>query len=48
MVEGIGTYDGVFGIEETVALTLCRRHADALRDELVILEPSADPAATVA
>ena len=34
--EAIGTYDGVFGIEETVPLALCRRHADALRDELVI------------
>jgi hypothetical protein len=37
-VEAIGTYDGVFGIEETVALALCRRHADALRDDVLLLE----------
>jgi len=37
-VEAIGTYDCVFGIEQTVALALCRRHADAVGDELVVLE----------
>jgi|SRR5215211_389385 len=36
-VEAIGTYDGVFDIE-TVALALCRRHADALGEELVVLD----------
>jgi hypothetical protein len=34
----IGTWDVVFGVERTVPLALCRRHADALGDELVILE----------
>jgi hypothetical protein len=28
-VEAIVTYDCVFGVEQTVALALCRRHADA-------------------
>jgi len=37
-VEAIGTYDRVFGIEQTVALARCRRHADALADELLLLE----------
>ena len=37
-VEAIATYDLVFGIEQTVALALCRLHADALRDELLLLE----------
>jgi hypothetical protein len=37
-VEAIGTYDGVFGVKETAALTLCRRHADALAEELVVVE----------
>jgi hypothetical protein len=37
-VEAIASYDRVFGIEQTMALALCRHHADALRDELVLLE----------
>jgi hypothetical protein len=36
-VEAIGRYDGAFDIE-TVALALCRRHADALGEELVVLD----------
>jgi hypothetical protein len=36
-VEAIGTYEGVFDIE-TEALALCRRHADALGEELVVLD----------
>ncbi len=37
IVEAIGTYDGVFGIVETVAFALCERHAEALRNEVVVL-----------
>jgi hypothetical protein len=37
-VEAVGTWDRVCGIEQTIALALCRRHADALRDELLLLE----------
>ena len=37
-VEGIGTWYRVFGVERTIVLTLCREHADALRDEIVLLE----------
>jgi hypothetical protein len=37
-VEAIVTYDCVFGVEQTVALALCRRHADALGEELVVLD----------
>jgi hypothetical protein len=37
-VEAIGTWDVVFGVERTVPLALCRRHADALRDELLLLD----------
>jgi hypothetical protein len=36
--EAIGTWDVVFGVERTVPLALCRSHADALRDEVVLLE----------
>jgi hypothetical protein len=37
-LDGLLVRDVVFGIEETVPLALCRRHAYALRDEVVILE----------
>ena len=30
--------DEVFGIERTIALELCERHAEALRDVVVVLE----------
>jgi hypothetical protein len=36
--EAIGTYDEASDLYETVVLVLCERHADAFRDELVILE----------
>ena len=36
-VEAIGTYDGVSGVMETVALCLCERHAAAMRDEELVL-----------
>jgi hypothetical protein len=36
--EAIGTYDEVFGLEETRVLELCERHAEALRDVVVVLE----------
>src|SRR5215212_2976872 len=37
-VEAIGTYDEVFGIQETVAMMLCERHAAALRDVVVVVD----------
>jgi hypothetical protein len=37
-LEAIGTYQGALGLDETVALVLCERHAHALQDGLVILE----------
>ena len=36
-VEAIGTYSGVFGVEETVALAACVRHISFLGDEVVML-----------
>jgi hypothetical protein len=38
--EAIGTYDNVFGIEETVAMAPCPWHAEKLKDDVVVLEPS--------
>jgi hypothetical protein len=37
IVEAIRSYDDVYGIEETVALELSERHAEALADELVVV-----------
>jgi hypothetical protein len=39
-VEAIGTYDGVFGLDETVPLVLCDRHASLLRDHVIVLSTS--------
>jgi hypothetical protein len=38
MVEASGTYDSAFGLQETVALAVCERHAEALGDEVVLLQ----------
>jgi hypothetical protein len=37
VVEAIGSYDFACGVEQTVALALCVRHAEALRDEVILL-----------
>jgi hypothetical protein len=37
VVEAVGRYDDVFGVESTVAMALCDRHASAARDDVVIL-----------
>jgi hypothetical protein len=36
-IEAIGSYDGVFGIKETVAVVFCERHAKDLADEVLVL-----------
>jgi hypothetical protein len=38
--DAIGTYDDVFGIEETIAMALCSQHAEVVGDDLVVLDAS--------
>jgi hypothetical protein len=38
--DAIGTYDNVFGIEETIAMALCWQHAEVVGDDLVLLDAS--------
>jgi hypothetical protein len=40
-VEAIGTYDFACGVEQTIALVLCERHAESLRDEVILLTTAA-------
>jgi hypothetical protein len=37
LVEAIGTYEDVFGLEQTVPMALCDRHARIIQDNVVIL-----------
>jgi hypothetical protein len=36
-VEAIGTYNALFGLEETVAMMLCERHAAIIEDVVVLV-----------
>ena len=37
-VEAIGTWSRQHGVDRTIAMVLCRRHVEALGDDLVVLE----------
>ena len=36
-IDAIGTYDALFGLDETVAMMLCERHAEAVEDVVVLV-----------
>jgi hypothetical protein len=36
-VEAIGTYHAIFGLDETVAMMLCARHATTIQDVVVLI-----------
>ncbi|HYF10947.1 MAG TPA: hypothetical protein VEC09_01455 [Actinomycetota bacterium] len=36
-VEAIGTYNAMFGLDETVAMMLCVRHASTIQDVVVLI-----------
>jgi hypothetical protein len=36
-VEAIGTYNAIFGTDETVAMMLCARHAETIQDVVVLV-----------
>jgi hypothetical protein len=36
-VEAIGTYNAMFGPDETVAMMLCVRHASTIQDVVVLI-----------
>jgi hypothetical protein len=37
ILEAIGRYEDLFGVEETVPMFLCEQHAATLRDHVVLL-----------
>jgi hypothetical protein len=36
-IPAIGTYNAIFGLDETVAMLLCERHAAVLQDVVVLV-----------